>query len=233
VQEIIEAQRGGMSTGVAMCPHAERGLDLYETPPKAVRALLKVEQFDRPIWEPACGPGTIVRVLRDTGHKVIATDIKDYGCPDSKGGVDFLGQTSAPAGVTTILSNPPFMHADEFVRHALTLAPRVVMLLRLAFLEGQGRSDIIDGGKLARVYVFRNRVMMHRDGWDGPRANGAIAFAWFCWDRDHHGAIELRRISCEVPAADDDDDEIPSPAVDPGEMHDIPPFLDRRRRAAP
>ena len=223
VQEIIEAQRGGIVTGVAMRPHADRGLDLYETPEPAVRALLLVEWFSGPIWEPACGPGAIVRVLRNTGHKVIATDIKDdaYGCPDSTGGMDFLKQTSAPVGVTTILTNPPFMHANEFVRHALTLAPRVVMLLRLAFLEGQGRSDILDGGQLARVCVFRNRLQgMHRDGWEGPLVSTAMAFAWFCWDREHRGPTELHRISWEPSAAAASDDGL-----------DIPHFLPRR--AAP
>jgi hypothetical protein len=75
--------RGGIVTGVATHAHAERGFDLYETPEPAVRALLTVEWFNGPIWEPACGPGAIVRVMRGTGHKVVATDIEDdaYGCP--------------------------------------------------------------------------------------------------------------------------------------------------------
>jgi hypothetical protein len=106
--------------------------------------------------------------------------------------------------VTTILTNPPYMHANEFVRHALTLAPRVVMLLRLVFLEGQGRSDVLDNGQLARVYVFRNRLQgMHRDGWSGPRASTFMAFAWFCWDREHCGPTELRRISWEAENVDE------------------------------
>ena len=53
---------------VAMAPHAVRGLDIYQTPPAAVRALLQVEALDETIWECACGPGNIVRVLRDAGH---------------------------------------------------------------------------------------------------------------------------------------------------------------------
>jgi hypothetical protein len=181
-------------------PHAERGLDLYETPPVATRALLDVEKLSGTIWEPACGPGSIVRVLREAGHHVIATDLKDYGCAEAFGGIDFLAQSSAPEGAETVLTNSPFMHADEFVRHALTLVPRVLMLLRLGFLESQGRSDILDGGQLARVFVFRTRLpMMHRDGWDGPKIDSsAIPFAWFVWDRDHHGRTSLQRISCDA-----------------------------------
>jgi hypothetical protein len=149
------AERGlikrGSNTGVAMSPHAERNDDFYPTPECAVRALLKVESFSGPIWECACGNGAIVNVLRQTGHKVIATNLVDYSCPDSTSGVDFLMEQRAPAGVDTILTNPPFMFADKFVRHALTLVPRVVMLLRFLFIESQGRCDIIDGGQLRRV----------------------------------------------------------------------------------
>jgi hypothetical protein len=194
-----------------MSPHTERGRDLYETPRAVVRALLDVEPLDwAKKWECACGPGAIVRVLRDAGHRVIATDIESYGCPDALGGVDFLAQTVAPKDVTTIITNPPFMHANDFVRHALMLVPRVIMLLRLAFLESEGRSDILDGGKLARVYPFKNRLpMMHRANWAGPKIDsGAVAFAWFVWDREHHGPATLHRISWSA-----DDAAAPEPGL--------------------
>jgi hypothetical protein len=127
---------------------------------------------------------------------VVTSDIAHYGCAYAESGVDFLTQTAAPKGVTTILTNPPFMHAGEFVRHALTLVPRVVMLLRLGFLESQSRSDILDGGRLARIHVFRNRLpMMHREGWDGPHTSSALAFAWFVWDANHRGPWTGQRIS--------------------------------------
>jgi hypothetical protein len=192
--------------GITAHPHAERGLDLYETPPAAVRVLLGVESLEGMTWECACGPGAIVRVLREAGNHVVATDIEDhaYGCPDARGGVDFLTQTSAPHGVETILTNPPYRLANKFVRHAIALVPRVVILLPLRFLEGEGRRDILDGGKLARVYVFRNRLpMMHRAGWDGPIASSQMAFAWFVWERGHHGPATLHRISCDADATDD------------------------------
>ena len=44
--------------------HAERGLDLYETPESAVEALLHAEALPLTVWEPACGCGAIVRMLR-------------------------------------------------------------------------------------------------------------------------------------------------------------------------
>jgi hypothetical protein len=187
--------RKGITTGVAMDPYAEREPDLYETPETATRALLAVESFSGPIWEPAYGRGAIVRVLRQAGHQVIATDLVDRGFPDSIGGVDFLTERCAPKGVQTVITNPPYMHADDFVRHALALVPRVVMLLRLLFVEGVGRTDILEGGRLARIHVFRERIQTHRDGWEGPRNSNPMALAWYVWEQAHKGPPEVHRIS--------------------------------------
>jgi hypothetical protein len=181
-------------------PLSERGDDLYETPHVAVSALLRVEKLPPMIWEPACGSGHIVSVLRGAGHEVIAGDLVNYGCPLSFHGIDFLMERRAPHDVKCIVTNPPFKLAGEFVAKALELCPTVIMLLRLAFLESEKRRDILDGGQLSRVHVFRKRLpMMHRAGWEGRKANSGMAFAWFRWDRTHTGPTELRRISWERP----------------------------------
>jgi hypothetical protein len=180
---------------------AERGLDLYETPSVAVEALLRVEQLPHHIWEPACGRGAIVNVLRSAGHSVVATDIADYGLPITPPGYwgrDFLLEPDAPEGTECILTNPPFQHAEEFVAHALELSPLVIMLLRLAFLESERRCHILEDRGLARIHVFRKRLpMMHRDGWEGRKANSGMAFAWFVWDCVHRGPTVIDRISWE------------------------------------
>lgn len=187
-------------TGNSRAPLSERGDDLYETPPEAVRALLGVEPLPDVLWEPACGPGAIVRVLRAAGHRVVATDLVDYASPDQDAaGWDFLMERQTPPDVQAIVTNPPFKNAGAFAEHALDLCPRVVMLLRLAFLESERRSAILDGGKLARVHLFRKRLpMMHRAGWEGRKANSGMAFGWFVWDRDHSGPTVLHRVSWEA-----------------------------------
>jgi len=177
---------------------AERGQDLYQTPPVAVEALLRTEKLPYRIWEPAAGRGAIVNVLRAAGHDVIATDLIDYGIP--AGARDFLLQFEPPSDCDTIVTNPPFKIANEFVAHALGLAPRVIMLLRLAFLESERRRPILEGCGLARVHVFRKRLpMMHRDGWEGRKANSGQGFAWFVWNRDYSGPATINRISWESP----------------------------------
>lgn len=178
--------------------HAERGHDLYETPGAAVRALLATEWLPQRIWEPACGPGAIVRELRAAGHDVVASDLVDYGCPGQAAGVDFLTVQAAPDGVDCIVGNPPYKDANAFVERAIALCPRVMMLLRFSFYESIRRGSILDTGTLARVHCFRKRLpMMHRHGWEGPKAASGMAFAWFVWDRSQRGATLLDRLSWE------------------------------------
>jgi hypothetical protein len=182
---------------------ADRKDDLYETPTEAVYALLEVEgDLPDSIWEPCCGSGSIVRALRYSGFEVYATDLVDHGCAGSESRVDFLLEQRAPDGIEAIVTNPPFKIADQFVGHALRLVPRVFMLLRLAFLESERRTPILDNGTLARVHVFKNRLpMMHRSGWAGPKASSSIPFAWFVWDRNHAGPATINRISVVREAA--------------------------------
>lgn len=190
-----------LNTGSAQHALKDRGNDLYESPPEAVRALLAVEAVPSVVWEPACGPGSIVRVLRESGRQVYATDLVDYESPDQDcAGWDFLMEQQCPIGVEGIVTNPPFKNVGEFVAKARALVPYTAMLLRLAFLESERRRDILEGGDLARVYVFRNRLpMMHRAGRGivevGRKNSSALAFAWFIWDRAHKGPTELHRIS--------------------------------------
>ena len=44
-------------------PLTDRGDDLYETPACAVEALLRTERLPHRLWEPACGRGSILKVL--------------------------------------------------------------------------------------------------------------------------------------------------------------------------
>ena len=162
--------------------------DLYETPPAAVHALLAVEQFDGPVWEPACGPGAIVRELEASGQEVVASDLVDYGWEHASG-VDFLMELKAPLGVRSIITNPPFKLAEEFAAQAVRFVPVTAMLLRLAFLEGLRWQDRGLAQHLSAVWVFAPRLpFMHRAGYDGPiNSNSGMPFAWFVWRHDHDG----------------------------------------------
>lgn len=158
------------------------------TPRRGIEALLDVEKFDGSIWECACGDGAISRVLVERGHHVISTDLVDrgYGTP----GVDFLLDTTIAAD--NIVTNPPYRLGNEFALKALSIARRkVAMLMRLAWLEGEHRRRVLfDPLPPARVWVFSRRLTIVRRG-ESTNGGGMIAFAWFVWDRDHHGATTI------------------------------------------
>lgn len=166
-----------------------RGDDFYASPPEAVEALLKVETFDGPIWEPACGDGAISRVLIQHGHEVVSTDLVSRGYGLS--GRDFLFETRTEA--PNIITNPPFKLAEQFADRAVSLTTgKVAFLMRLVWLEGRRRRKFFQSTPLARVHVFSGRIpRMHRGDYDGPKSSSSIAFAWFVWDHAHTGAPRL------------------------------------------
>jgi hypothetical protein len=175
-----------ITMGNAASSSRERGHDPYDSGPEAAHALVDAEQtrLPRVLWEPACGTGDIVKALRLRGREVIASDL-DSDLPGAMLGVDFLMEYKLPDHrIQAIVTNPPFNLARQFVEHALTLCPRVYMLLRLQFLEGQRRSSVLDDNYLARVLVFKNRLpRMHRRDWTGKRTAPTLCMAWFVWDR--------------------------------------------------
>jgi hypothetical protein len=190
------------SCQVQRAPMRDHRGDCYDTPPVAVHALLQAELLPQRIWEPACGTGNIVKILRLAGHDVVATDLNWRGCPESESGIDFLlshwTRSSAIPPYGAIITNPPFSLAQQFVEMALERTPKVIMLLRLAFLESERRSHILENCGLARIHVFAKRLpMMHRAGWEGRKANSGMAFAWFVWDRAHKGPATIDRIHWE------------------------------------
>ena len=118
----------------------DRKDDCYETAPQAIHALLKVEPVPDPVWDPCCGPGVVVKLLRATGRVVHASDLVDYGLEDSTSRIDFLMEWRAPPGTQAVITNPPNKLATEFAEHALLLCPRVMLLQPIQFL-GSAKTD--------------------------------------------------------------------------------------------
>jgi hypothetical protein len=191
----------GCSVRQGASKHAlrDRANDLYETPACAVHALLRHEKLPHTIWEPCAGRGALSRELRAYGHYVVTEDLVGYSGADAEivFGRDFLMERIPRC--RTIVTNPPFKLADQFIRHGLGLGCDVIVLLRLMALEGSSRSDIIDG-HLTRVWAGIERLPgMHREGWEGNKlSNSSAPFAWFVFSAKKKPLgtpIELRRIS--------------------------------------
>lgn len=170
--------------------------DYYATHPDMVSDLLNAgAPLRKRVWEPACGAGHIVNVLRDRGHEVYATDIVDRGCPDSCI-QDFLWEfDGAPMGDVDIMTNPPYTTGLEFVGRALACVQpgaNVWMLLRLQFLEGKARRCLYDVTPPADVWVFSERRDCGKNGNFPTSGSGGIAYAWFHWVKGHNKQTTIK-----------------------------------------
>ncbi len=213
----LEPSRANLraAVGTASATKQERGANLYETPPEAMTALLALEQFQRRIYEPACGRGAIVRPLEAAGHDVALSDLVDYGTAtgdgECQGVVDFMA-TGRGDGDYDIITNPPYGEAlNSFVAHAIRVhrPKKMALLLNLNFLAGfvdEDRNFALDDNPPARILVFTRRLpMMHRDGYDGPEASSRMNIAWFIWEREgdletgaYAGRREVSRIDWQA-----------------------------------
>lgn len=160
--------------------------DYYPTPAPLTRALLRLERFDGPVWECACGDGAMVREFQAAGHRVIATDLVGRAPMDLRGGRDFLMEQQLLA--PEIATNPPFKLWQQFANHALDLGARKVVLIgRLLNLEGKAASALMQQRGLARVLISAGRVDILPPGAKPTGKGGIIAYAWYVFERGHVG----------------------------------------------
>jgi len=165
--------------------------EFYPTPPEAIRALLSVESFDGPIWEPACGDGAIATELAAAGHSVISTDLYAYGFGQS--GIDFLTETVSRS--RHIVTNPPYGRglADAFMVKAVGLTAKtggkVALLLNLASLCHPCRTALWRKMPPARIYAIDDIVCWPADRYGAaPKAFTRHRYCWVVWYPDHRGA---------------------------------------------
>ena len=158
--------------------------DFYPTPSYAVEALLKretISNLNYVIWEPASGNGAIAKFFPYCKASDIRTTDDVYG----EKGIDFL--KTYRRGIDIIITNPPYRDAQRFIEHALDCANlKVIMLLKLVFLESISRKKLFDRKLLKTVYVFRRRLKIYAEGKLGKNS-GLIAYAWFVWDKSYQG----------------------------------------------
>ena len=176
--------------------------DFYATDPETLKLFLyefwKDNSFEGDILEPACGQGHISKTLEEMlpSFNIISTDLIDRGY--GQGGIDFLtydyGRTFG-----TVITNPPFSLAKEFIEKGLEVSKKyVIMLCKIQLLEGVKRKDMFLNTPLKYVYVHTTRQATWKGGKPtdskGKKWATTMCLAWFVWDKEYKGEPIIRWI---------------------------------------
>lgn len=184
------------------CEEEREENDYYATNPAAIDKLLEVENPSRYIWECAAGENHLANRLKEKGYEVFSTDIIERNVKLDEI-LDFLKVEKRNYDNFDILTNPPYKYAKEFVLKAMDLIPegnKVYMFLKLTFLEGKARrKEIFDKFPPKNIYVLSERLMCAKNGKfskynNKGNAHGAVAYAWYVWEKGYQGDTVLRWI---------------------------------------
>lgn len=150
--------------------------DFYPTPPEATIALLEyLGLHHKRVWECACGKGDISKVLMAYGCDVRSTDLYD----DSYGevGIDFL--TAEMIGNPDwIITNPPFKHAEAFIRKASEHGKPFALLLKSQYWHASRRTKLFREYKPSKVLALNWRPDFHFGAKGGSPTMECIWVVW-------------------------------------------------------
>jgi hypothetical protein len=155
--------------------------DFYLEPEWASEQLFAMVPFRGPIHDPACGTGRIVEAARRAGYLATGADITDRGYPGTEI-IDFL-RDERPR--TTVACNPPFIHAEKFIAHALTVASAAVAIFApIPALCGQGRfAALYVPHPPALVLPHARRGSCPPGDIDTEAEGGTMDYGWLVWSR--------------------------------------------------
>lgn len=174
--------------------------DFYPTPILLCKKIVDMVTTNLPkgsrVLDPGCGNGNFGYAIkaRFPDCHLIGIDIVDRLTGDPNRAIYdeyFIGDYTDHSKILTyfgsrnqdmfrlVIGNPPFKHAEEFVRisHAICNG-QILFLLKLAFLEGQNRSKIF-----WTKYVPKTvSVLDARVSWDGTGKSNDQAHAVYEWN---------------------------------------------------
>ena len=155
--------------------HGRNAADFYATPPECTIALL--DEFGwlfegLSVWEPACGDGAITKVLRSKKYEVYSSDKYSRGYGLSK--VDFLKSEMWPQ---SIITNPPFHLAEQFIEKAVTREVPFAMLLKATYWHAAKRSELFNRTRPLAVMAMSWRPAMSPE----RGKSGTMDFIWTVW----------------------------------------------------
>lgn len=179
---------GGNSTSI------REANDFYATNPETTKIFLneflKEHKIEGEVLEPSCGQGHMSKVIEEICNvNVTSTDLIDRGY--GLGNIDFLTH-DYNRKFDTVMTNPPFSLAKEFIEKSLNISNKyVIMLCKIQLLEGVKRKDMFENTPLKYVYVHTTRQATWKDGKEfdekGKKWATTMCLAWFVWDKEYTG----------------------------------------------
>ena len=174
--------------------------DYYATAPETTKLFLDTfkEDLGESILEPACGEGHLAEVLKEyfPNSNIDCIDLIDRGY--GTGGIDFLTYNTDKK-FDTVITNPPFKYAKEFILKSLAVSNRyVIMLCKIQLLEGVKRKEMFESTPLKYIYVHTTRQATWKNGEEtdsrGKKWATTMCLAWFVWEKDYKGEPVVRWI---------------------------------------
>lgn len=151
------------------------------------------------ILDPGAGTGVWGAAARRRwpGIFITGVELRDVSRPsdyDTWCNCNYLTDFIPSTSYNHVIGNPPYKHAEQFVRKSFNLlTPRgeMIFLLRLAFLEGQARGKGLWCEIPPRfVYVLSKRPSFITEG-DKKGKTDATAYALFHWVKGDHRPTTL------------------------------------------
>lgn len=173
--------------------------DFYPTPLSVIEHFLKHHKLNQEgaIYEPSAGNGNFIKAIKDSHYQneLIANELREEEHNNLiQNGADYIYHENFLEGkipdhnVSTIITNPPFTYAKEFISRCKELYPNaeIIMLLRLAFLESKRRFDFWQQHPVSKLYILSQRPSFMANG-----KSDATAYAWFVWNKDSEQEIKV------------------------------------------
>lgn len=160
--------------------------DFYATDPVAMVKLLEIEQFNKDVWECACGQLHLSNVLVENGYNVRNSDIVNRAGTEQ---LDFLSD-EVTSWHGDIITNPPYKYAQQFIEKSMSImndGNRLALFLKVQFLEGKKRKELFAKYPPKVIYVSSSRIKCAKNGDFDQYDSSAIAYAWFIWEKGYTG----------------------------------------------
>jgi len=196
--------------------------EFFETPQWAAQRILDFELLTKDVLDPCAGRGVLGDALEMKNYVAHEYDLNKWpgAAQTIKTPFNFLDEWSDISNRLarlvegqddfSVMMNPPFSKACEFVERSLELGARkILMFQRMAFLESYGRSDFFRELPPTRVWVCGDRATCWRgdipaedvvdhDGqviFKGKKGRSApTPHAWFVWERGHVGTMSVHHL---------------------------------------